>query len=407
MIVGAQAGLVSPQVEQLRKLSSINRAFSYTTSLDEVARLTVEQGAELLGARSSVLMLQDTGDLLQVRASHGVHPEKVTRFRAPLTDEMVERLQGLLEVPGDQLLAVPLIARGTVIGLLALALDRAAVDIDEWLLSALADQAASALENARLYGEVRVEMADELRASRGATDAKDRALSTLAHDIRSPLGAIEGYCTIMEDGLYGDVSTKQLEGLGRIRMAGRHLLSLLENVMDMARLSAGVISVRSEAVPLREVASEAVDLLTPASYAKQQRLQLAPGAEVIVTGDVARLRQVLVNLVGNAVKFTPEHGSITVGVTQVIADGVASGEVYVADTGPGITDSDCEAIFEPYFRSESTAAAPGVGLGLAISDVLVRQMNGVMAVRSEIGMGARFSITLPVVSGKSGVPRQG
>jgi signal transduction histidine kinase len=400
VIFGGEAGGgVSPQVEQLRKLSSINRAFSYTTSLDEVARLTVEQGAELLGALSAVLMLHDTGDLLQVRASCGVAPEKVARFRAPLTDEVVERLQGLLEVPGDRLLAVPLVARGAVTGLLALALDRTALEIDEWLLSALADQAASALENARLFGEVRVELADELRASRGATDAKDRALNTLAHDIRSPLGAIDGYCTIMEDGMYGEITPKQLEGLGRIRMAGRHLLSLLENVMDMARLSAGVISVRSEPVRLLEIASEAVDLLTPASYARQQRLQLVSGPDVTVTGDAARLRQVLVNLVGNAVKFTPPEGTITVGTAECVMDGVASGEVYVADDGPGIAESDQGAIFEAYYRSERTAGAAGVGLGLAISEALVRQMNGVMEVSSRLGEGAKFTIRLPVSSG--------
>jgi phosphoserine phosphatase RsbU/P len=394
VIIGGQARGVSPHVEQLRKLSSINRAFSYTTSLDEVARLTVEQSAELLTAPSAVLMLQDAGDLLQVRASHGVAPERVARFRAPLSDEIIERLQGLLEVPGDHLLAVPLVARGAVIGLLALALDRMAIDIDEWLLSALADQAASALENARLFGEVRVEMADQLRASKGATDAKDRALSTLAHDIRSPLGAIEGYCTIMEDGLYGDISAKQREALGRVRMAGRHLLSLLDNVMDMARLTAGAISVRSEPVRLLEVAREAVDLLTPASYAKRQRLRLTGGPDVIVIGDTARLRQVLVNLVGNAVKFTPAEGSITLGTAEGAADGVASGEVYVWDTGPGISHADQASIFEPYYRSESTASAPGVGLGLAISDALIRQMNGRMEVRSQLGEGSRFSIRL-------------
>jgi phosphoserine phosphatase RsbU/P len=394
VIIGGQARGVSPHVEQLRKLSSINRAFSYTTSLDEVARLTVEQSAELLTAPSAVLMLQDAGDLLQVRASHGVAAERVARFRAPLSDEIIERLQGLLEVPGDHLLAVPLVARGAVIGLLALALDRMAVDIDEWLLSALADQAASALENARLFGEVRVEMADQLRASKGATDAKDRALSTLAHDIRSPLGAIEGYCTIMEDGLYGDISAKQREALGRVRMAGRHLLSLLDNVMDMARLTAGAISVRSEPVRLLEVAREAVDLLTPASYAKRQRLRLTGGPDVIVIGDTARLRQVLVNLVGNAVKFTPAEGSITLGTAEGAADGVASGEVYVWDTGPGISHADQASIFEPYYRSESTASAPGVGLGLAISDALIRQMNGRMEVRSQLGEGSRFSIRL-------------
>ncbi|HXT17489.1 MAG TPA: ATP-binding protein [Gemmatimonadaceae bacterium] len=395
-MIGSQPRGVAPRVGQLRKLSGINRAFSYTTSLDEVARLTVEQGADLLSAPSAVLMLQDADDLLQVRASHGVAADRVARFGAPLSDEVVARLGGLLDVPGDQLLAVPLIARGTVIGLLALALDRPAVDIDEWLLSALADQAASALENARLFGEVRVELADQLRASKGATDAKDRALSTLAHDIRSPLGAIEGYCTIMEDGLYGEISAKQREGLGRIRMAGRHLLSLLDNVMDMARLSAGAINVRSEPVRLLEVAREAVDLLTPASYAKRQRLQLVGGPDVVVVGDGARLRQVLVNLVGNAVKFTHAEGSITLSTAEGVTDSGPCGEVLVSDNGPGISHADQASIFEPYYRSETTAAAPGVGLGLAISDALVRQMNGRMEVASELGAGSRFSIRLPM-----------
>lgn len=385
-----------PRVEQLRKLSSINRAYTYTASLDEVARLTVEQGAELVNATAAVLMLQDPDDLLQVRAVHGVADERVVRFCAPLTDELTLRLQGLLGVPPELLLAVPLVARGAVIGLLALALERPAVDIDEWLLSALADQAAAALENARLYGEVRVDMVDQLRLSKGATDAKDRALATLAHDIRSPLGAIDGYCTIMEDALYGPITDKQREGLGRIRMAGRHLLSLLDNVMDMARLSAGSISVHAEPVRLFAVAREAVDLLTPASYANHQRLRALAGADVIVVGDAARLRQVLVNLVGNAVKFTPPDGSITVETTQRTVDGAALGVVEVSDSGPGISIEDQASIFEPYYRSQATAGAPGVGLGLAISRMLIVQMGGTLEVRSTPGNGSCFSIALPV-----------
>jgi signal transduction histidine kinase len=239
-------------------------------------------------------------------------------------------------------------------------------------------------------------MADQLRASQGATDAKDRALSTLAHDIRSPLGAIEGYCTIMEDGLYGEISSKQREGLGRIRMAGRHLLSLLDNVMDMARLSAGAISVRSEPVRLLQIARETIELLAPASYAKRQRLELIGGPDVTVIGDAARLRQVLVNLVGNAVKFTPAQGSIAVGTAECVADSVAYGEVHVSDDGPGISPADQASIFEPYYRSEAAAGAPGVGLGLAISAALVRHMNGRMDVQSQLRQGARFSIRLPV-----------
>jgi phosphoserine phosphatase RsbU/P len=396
MSVIAAFDLADGKFEQLRKLSDISRAFTYTTSFDEVARLTARRGADLLGASAAVVMLHDGDGLLQVRAAHGIDEERVTRFRAPLTDEVIGRLQGLFGVAEECFIAVPLVVGGSVTGLLAAALGRAASDSDEWLFSALADQAAVALENARVSEEVRPELESRLRASEGATNAKDRALSTLAHDIRSPLGAIDGYCTILEDGVYGPINEKQLGALSRIRMSGRHLLSLLDNVMDMARLSAGVLGVRDEAVDLRDVGRQAVDMLTPASYAKHQTLRLAAGPAVAVRGDAARTLQVLVNLIGNAVKFTPADGSITVSVSTVRVDETDWGEIRVTDTGPGIAAAEREAIFQPYYRSEGTAALPGIGLGLAISHALVAQMGGVLAVESEEGAGSSFTIRLRV-----------
>ena len=181
---------VDPNVEQLRKLTEISRALTYTTSMDEVASLTVERGADLLGATAALLMLPDSGGLLHVRAAHGITEERVTRFRAPMSDELIGRLQGLLNISDESFIAVPLVVGGAVTGLIAVAKAEAATAADEWLLSALADQAAVALENARLGGEVRLDMEERLRVSAGAIDAKDRALSTLAHDIRTPLAAI-------------------------------------------------------------------------------------------------------------------------------------------------------------------------------------------------------------------------
>jgi len=393
MITSRALAATDPKLEQLRKLSDINRAFTYTTSLDDVARLTVESGANLLDATAAVLMLLKSDDVLHVRAAHGVPEERIARFRAPLDDEVIGRLQGLLGVPDDWFVAVPLVVGGVVTGLLAVALRRASTAPDEWLLAALADQAAVALEHARLGGEVRLEMEGRLRANERAVTSKDRALVTLAHDIRSPLASIEGYCAILDEGLYGPMTEKQREGLGRIRRSGRHLLSLLDNVMDMARLSAGAISVRSESVHLREVAQETVDMLMPASHAKQQRLRLAASDDVVVIGDTARTRQVLVNLVGNALKFTPPEGSITVCVQEVAGNW---GELRVTDTGPGVSDSDRTAIFEPYYRSEGTAMIPGVGLGLAISQGLMTQMGGSLDVESEVGAGATFILRLPL-----------
>jgi signal transduction histidine kinase len=390
--------VVDPGFAQLRRLTEVSRALTYTTSLEQVARLTVERGAELLNGAAAVLMLPDAEGLLHVRAAHGVSSERVARFRAPLTDEVIGRLQGLLAVPDDCFVAVPLVVGGAVSGLVAVATRQASTAADESLLSALADQAAVALENARVGGEVRTEMGERLRASQDAATAKDRALSTLAHDIRTPLVAIEGYCEIMEAEIYGPVNDRQRETLGRVRMSGRHLLSLLDNVMDMARIDAGVVRVSAEPVRLAEVAREAVHMLLPAAGARLQKLTVGAAPEVVVTADEARVRQVLVNLVGNAVKFTPRDGSITVTTALREGGGQAWGEVRVADTGPGIAEAERTAIFEPYYRSEGTAAAPGVGLGLAISHALVTEMRGEMAIESETGAGTTFIVRLPLAS---------
>ena len=386
--------LAAGKYDQLRKLSEISRAFTYTTSFDEVARLTATRGADLLGASGTVVMLNDADGLLHVRAAHGIGEERVTRFRAPLSDEIIGRLQGLFAVSDDCFIAVPLVVGGTVTGLLAAALGRVSTDSDEWLFSALADQAAVALENARVSEEVRPELESRLRASEGATSAKDRALSTLAHDIRSPLGAIDGYSAALEDGLYGPINEKQRAVLARVRMSGHHLLSLLDNVMDMARLSAGVMGVRDDAIDLRDVARQAVDMLTPASYAKRQTLRLTGGPAVATRGDAACTRHVLVNLIGNAVKFTPNDGMITVVAETVRVDETAWGEIRVTDSGPGIDVAERDAIFQPYYRSESTAALPGIGLGLAISHALVAQMGGRLGVESDDGAGSSFTIRL-------------
>ncbi|MBW3554020.1 MAG: GAF domain-containing protein [Gemmatimonadetes bacterium] len=397
MTDGATFTTVEPDFAQLRRLTEISRALTYTTSLDQVRRLTVERGADLLDASAAVLMLADADGLLQVLATHGVSEERVARFQAPLDDEVIGRLQGLLDVPEDRFMAVPLIVGGAVTGLLAVATRRPTSGADESLLSALADQAAVALENARLGGEVRQQMEDRL-VSEGATTAKDRALSTLAHDIRTPLGAIEAYSALIQDELYGPINDRQREALGRVRMSGRHLLSLLDNVMEMARLNAGVLRVDSEPVDLMDVAREAVHMLIPQADAKLQTLQLGRPATVVVMADHARVRQVLVNLIGNAVKFTPEGGAVTVEISECAVGGAGWGEIRVTDTGPGIAEAEKASIFEPYYRSEGTATLPGVGLGLAISHALVRQMGGRLDVESEVGVGSSFIIRFPAAA---------
>ena len=383
-----------PELEQLRRLTEIGRAFTYTTSLEQVERLTVERGAALLAASASVLMLADTEGLLHLRAVHQVPEERLADAHAAGAD-VVDRIPELLAIPEDRVLAVPLVVAGSVTGLLAVALPGPGTAADEWLLSALADQAAVALEQARFGAEERTEMEKRLRASEGATSAKGRALATLAHDIRSPLGAIDGYCSNLEDALYGPVTNEQRRALARVRMSGRHLLSLLDNVMDMARLDAGNTALSAESLRLADVAREAVDIVMPATIAKLQQLEQSGEPDVVVVGDRARIRQVLVNLLGNAAKFTPQGGTITVVTAECPGEGACWGEVRVTDTGPGIPAAERRAIFEPYYRGEGAARAPGIGLGLAISQALVAQMGGELALESEVGVGSSFTIRLP------------
>ncbi|HYD52838.1 MAG TPA: HAMP domain-containing sensor histidine kinase [Gemmatimonadaceae bacterium] len=382
-------------VERFRGLTEIGRALTHSTSAEQVAQLTVERGAALLGAAAAVLMLADADSRLHVHATHGVSADRLERFAGAVSDETLERLKGLLDAPDDGFLAVPLIAGGSLTGLLAVARPEPAGAADEWLLSALADQVAVALETARHADEVHLEMEQRLRASEGATGVKDRALSMLAHDIRSPLGAIDGYCSNMEDEIYGPVSEPQRRALGRVRMAGRHLLSLLENVMEMVRIDAGVVPITMKPVRLAEVAREAVDLLAPAAVAKLQTLTLAADADVVVRGDQARIRQVLVNLLGNAVKFTPQGGSIALSTAEVREGDALLGEIRVADTGPGIAEAERAAVFEPYYRSEGATHAPGVGLGLAISHALVTRMGGALTLDSVVGEGTTFILRFP------------
>ena len=390
-----------PTFDQLRALSEVGRAVTYATSLDQVALLTIERGVRLLDASAAVIMLADEEGELHVRATHGIAESRVLRFSAPLDDELIGRLQGLLDVSDELFLAVPLVATGAVTGLLAVARRTGASEADEWLLSALADQAAVALENARVGGEVRHAMEARLRASEGATNAKDRALATLAHDIRSPLGAIEAYCELLEDGLYGEINSGQRGAIGRIRMSGRHLLSLLDNVMDMARLNAGVVRVSVEPVRIADVARESVDMMIPAADAKRQTLQLVERADAIVSGDHAHLRQVLVNVIGNAIKFTPEGGRIGVSTAMEVKDGQRFGVIRVSDTGPGIAEAERAAIFEPFYRSEDTSLAPGVGLGLAISHALVVEMGGTLEAQGAVGAGSVFVLSLPLMESPS------
>lgn len=400
------APLLDRRAEQLRRLTEISRALTYTTTVDEVLRLAADRTAELLEAERALLMLADEHGLLRVRAAKGVGEAALRRYGDAVDEALDGRLQGLFGgYRPECFMGVPLVARGAVTGLLAVVRPAAAPfePDDEWLLSAAADPVAVALENARLDQEVRRERDGWSSAARGAEEAdeaSDRALATLSHDLRSPLNAIDSYAELIEMEILGPVSDRQREALGRIRMSGRHLLAVLENVLEMTRLSAGVVRIHASSVSAGTVIEEAVLMVHPSATLRGQSLVAGEVPEMTLDADPDRLRQVLVNLLGNAVKYTQAGGTIRIGAAATEQGGRRWGAIAVADSGPGIPAEKREAIFQPYYRlPDAGADAPeGVGLGLAISRELVRKMGGDIEVESEPGRGSVFTVRLPRVA---------
>jgi phosphoserine phosphatase RsbU/P len=383
--------------ERLRLLTEVSRALTYTTSIEEVLRLAVKRTAELVGADKALLLLADADGLLVVRAAHGVDEERLKECRERLDEGLVRKLQNLLDYSFDEsFLSVPLVAHGQVTGVLAAVRPAAepATDDDEWLLSALADQTAVALENARL-----TEAVEQEREERGrAAEAQGRAHAILGHELRSPLNAIQAYSSLLLEGLFDPLTDRQRESVSRIRMSGQHLLSVVEGVLDMARIHAGTIALTIRDVPLAEVLAEAVQLVQHLAARKDQTLRTSPAPGLVLRADPHRVRQALVNLISNAIKYTPDGGEIEVDVATRESEGRRFAAIAVRDNGRGIPAAALATIFEPYDRGEADDSETGLGLGLSISREMVRQMGGEIEVVSEPGSGSTFTALLPLAT---------
>jgi signal transduction histidine kinase len=416
---------------QLERLTQLSRAFTYATSLAEILELAVKQAAEMLAADKAILLLADEDGVLHVSASHGVSREVVDRFRDSLDESLVSRLRGLM---GTQLaegfVGVPLVSNGNVIGLLAVLRPdlREATDDEEWLLSALADQVAAPLENARLAEQLEkaalisengrlfeAERAARKEAELAKTQAeaardlaqesnKSKAafLAAMSHDLRTPLNAIGGYVELMRMGLRGPVTEDQAADLERIARNQQHLLSIISEVLEFARIGAGRVVFQKTETSLDETLRDSEAMVLPQMQAKGIEYRGEPmGQGVTLRTDAGKLQQILLNLLTNAMKFTPEGGRIT--TRYEVAPSESSGSapvvrISVTDTGGGIEADKLESIFLPFVQIERALDHPaeGIGLGLAISRDLARGLGGDLTVASEYGAGSTFTLTLPL-----------
>jgi signal transduction histidine kinase len=223
---------------------------------------------------------------------------------------------------------------------------------------------------------------------------KAQFLTVMSHELRTPLNAIGGYAELLQMGVRGKLADEQRDFVERIQQSQRHLLGLINEVLNFAKLETGAVHFEIGTVPVDEVLRTAEALVAPQAAAKGLTLARTPATTtLVVRADPEKLRQILVNLLSNAVKFTPRGGRIDVAATHT----GAHVRIDVRDTGIGIAADKLESIFDPFVqvRSDLTRPYEGTGLGLAISRDLALGMGGDLSAVSVLGQGSTFTLTLP------------
>ncbi len=425
----------------------IGTALASELDLERIVQLVTDEATALTGAQFGAFFYHvpntEQGDAMLLYTLAGVprehfsdfphpratpifaptfHGEGIVRSDDITADPRYGRMAPHYGMPAGHLpvcsyLAVPVRSRsGQVLGGLFFGHERIGVftDREERLVMGIAGWTAVAMDNARLYTAER----QARKGAEAAAQAKAEFLATMSHEFRTPLNAILGYAQLLDMGVLGPATPAQHAHLERLQASARHLLRLIDDVLDVAKVDADRLEVRRDPLLSGAAVAAAVTLVQPQATAKGVRLMDLGAGDVGVPfyGDEHRVRQVLVNLLSNAVKFTPSGGAVTVvcGAAREADPGVAGrgrsdatapvqngwAFIRVEDTGPGIAPDVVDQLFEPFVQGDGalTREQGGTGLGLAISRRLSRLMGGEVTVHSQLGSGATFTLWLPAAS---------
>ncbi len=412
---------LSRSVGELRALGEVSQAISSTLDLRIVLSTIVARATQLSGTDAGVIYEYDEQRAVFLpRATEHLEAEIVeTMLSTPVRQgegatgrlaEVQEPIQVLdiLEAPTESrvgsalvragyraLLAIPLLREDHLLGGLTVirkARGAFAPEVIE-LLQTFATQSSLAIQNARLF----LEIEDKSRQLEAASQHKSEFLANMSHELRTPMNAILGFSEVLAEGMFGEINDKQAEYLRDILESGRHLLSLINDILDLSKIEAGRMELEPEDFHLPSAIDNALTLVRERAGRRGITLGQAIDERVgLIRADERKVKQVLLNLLSNALKFTPEGGRID--VHAALTEGLV--ELAVADTGVGIAPEDQEAVFEEFRQVGTTdKKVEGTGLGLALSRKFIELHGGRIWVKSEVGKGSTFTFTLPVRRG--------
>jgi GAF domain-containing protein len=417
----ARTGELARSVEELRALGETSQAVNSTLDLEMVLNTIVSKSVQLSGTDAgAIYVFDEESSEFRLRATYGMEPaligalgdahirideQNIALMLANREPVQVADFSEAARSPVDDIvlragyrarLAAPLFSGDDIVGLLVVrrrtpgAFSQNTVD----LMKTFAAQSALALQNARLFQEID----DKGRQLEVASRHKSQFLANMSHELRTPLNAILGYTELILDNIYGEAPEKMRSVLERVQTNGKHLLGLINDVLDLSKIEAGQLTLSLNDYSLAELVQGVYVAVEP--LASRKKLALTTKVEKSLPaghGDERRLAQVLLNLVGNAIKFT-EQGEVTI---EAFASNGAF-NVAVRDSGPGIAAADQQKIFEEFQQVDnaSTRQKGGTGLGLAISKRIVELHGGRIVVHSELGKGSTFTIRLPVRAGE-------
>ncbi len=383
--------------ERMHELLAINRAIAGSLDYEELLGLVVDKTAELCPAERCVLLLADASSEARVAAHRGLDDEQAAQFSAAMDERIHEALREKLGFDeNEKFLAVPVIRRGAVTGMLAVQRRSPATDDDEAesLLGALADQAAIALDHASRYRA----LLEQSRAAREelevAARRKDEFLAMLAHELRNPLATITAALDVMQSFLTDDPRLARVaQGAQR---QSRQMARLLDDLLDVSRVTRGKIELRWDTAVVQDIVDQAAQSVELSLQERRHSLRIdLPTDPVVVDCDAARLVQVIANLLSNSIKYTEPGGNIS--LTARGRDGQL--EIRVRDDGIGISREMLPYVFDLFVQSEKDLAREqgGLGIGLTLVERLVRMHEGSIEAFSEgPGRGSEFVVRIPM-----------